>query len=192
MKLAIQHFQKSHMERTISCKACLKTFAYDRDLKYHLSANKCSGSPKENLEKKNIANRKRRSHKFVEPEHKSIAIQTDNTGSTSDAWSQAYFNSYFQQTIPGMIDQQQQTQFEDPQQARIPGTYVYFVHRDTQTYNSTNTIGTTTPIWQQEYSHPIMDNGTQTWVEQDQTFYPEPRQMIDGFSMTDDNVFQMQ
>ena len=185
------------MERTISCKLCFKKFAYDRDLKYHLSANKCPGTPKKEILENNSTQKKRKVRRKelnepLKPVCRSIETQTDNPGSTSDACSQVYFDSYFPHGIQGMMDQQQQTQFEDFQPASISSTYVYSVHRDTQTYNSTNTIGTVTPIWPQGYSGAIMDNGTQTWVEHDQTYFHAPREMIDGFSMTEDNGFQMQ
>lgn len=45
MKLVVQHFKKVHTKREFSCVLCLKSFAYERDLKYH-SAKKCTGEPK--------------------------------------------------------------------------------------------------------------------------------------------------
>ncbi|KAE9553335.1 hypothetical protein FO519_003448 [Halicephalobus sp. NKZ332] len=208
MKLAIQHFQKSHMERTISCNLCLKKFAYDRDLKYHLSAKKCPGIPKEEnsgirktRKRKKVVSRKSefKENETFNPRLRSIETQTEPLAGMTDAWSQVYVEPYFQEPeLQGsnlqavVVDQQQQTQFEDFQQVQLQASYGYSVHRDTQTYNATNTIGTATPIWSQGYSvGEIVENGTQTWFESDQAFFQQ-RQMIDSFSMTDDNGFQMQ
>ncbi|KAH7705367.1 Zinc fingerC2H2 type family protein [Aphelenchoides avenae] len=39
-KLLVQHYQKSHMEKTLRCEHCSNMFSLQRDLKYHLN-NTC-------------------------------------------------------------------------------------------------------------------------------------------------------
>uniref|UniRef100_A0AC34QGR3 C2H2-type domain-containing protein n=1 Tax=Panagrolaimus sp. JU765 TaxID=591449 RepID=A0AC34QGR3_9BILA len=194
MKLVVQHFKKVHGEREFSCVLCLKSFAYERDLKYH-SANKCNGQPKIIVPPKRPRKRRKTVEKpaaeLVKPGMKSVEIQTDPMEAIlmMDTGSQVFVQPEYYG-----IDQQQQTHFDLPVATAVGEPYepypTYSVHQNTQTYHQTNTIGTTTTVWE-DYSMDFAENGTQTWVYEEYPQMGQQRQMIDGYSMTEDQFFPM-